>query len=144
MASNELTNQLMAAASGERTLEAASKHERRCSSHYACASSLQSPTTNEETIREVPWSQCEKYYIKLLTANVEGRGELNSPVSIRPFLDEMDKTVRPRGLSPRYSTTRRHRYRRHSELCFAAGLLNSSLERSDECPRRRNVKRKAD
>ena len=34
----------------------------------------------------------------------EGRGELNSPASIRPFLDGMGKTVKPRGLSPRYFT----------------------------------------
>ncbi len=33
-----------------------------------------------------------------------GRGELNSPASVRPLLDDMDKTVKPRGLSPRYFT----------------------------------------
>jgi len=49
---NEPTNQSRTAASGERTPEAASTHERRCSSHFVCASWSQSPTTNAETIRE--------------------------------------------------------------------------------------------
>ena len=51
---NEPTNQSRTAASGERTPEAAYTHERRCSSHFVCASWSQSPTTNAETIRGVP------------------------------------------------------------------------------------------
>ncbi len=31
----------------------------------------------------------------------EIQGKLNSPASIRPFLDDTDKTVKPRGLSPK-------------------------------------------
>jgi hypothetical protein len=37
-----------------------------------------------------------------LSADTRGREELNSPASVRPFLDDTDKTEKPRGLSPRY------------------------------------------
>jgi len=49
------------AASGTSAPEAASTHEHKCSSRCAFVSSLQSPTTNAETIQEAPSSRYENY-----------------------------------------------------------------------------------